>query len=100
MTGKRPGIQALDSRHRSLFQKPGKVGAGPVIAAERLVFPYQQGRDLYPIGFHVFSVDAVISDQRISQSHHLSPIGGVGQYLLVSRHPGVKNNFPACFAGA
>ena len=53
---------------------------------------YQSAR-LYPPGFEVLRVNAVIADQRIGKSHELSCIGRVRQDFLITGHAGVEHHF-------
>ena len=50
--------------------------------------------------FHIFGVDAVVSDVRIRHCHHLPTIRGIGHNLLITGHRGVENHFPRRFAGS
>ena len=46
--------------------------------------------------FKIVFVDAVIADERIGERDNLPRIGGVGQYLLITRHSGIKDDFTVC----
>ncbi|MNY77036.1 hypothetical protein D3C86_2168130 [compost metagenome] len=50
--------------------------------------------------FEVVAGDAVVADERIRHRDDLTAVGRVGQYFLITGHPGVEHDFAGRFAFA
>ena len=51
---------------------------------------------LKSLRLEIVVVDPIVPDHRVGHSYELTGITWVGQNLLVTRHPGVKNDFANC----
>ena len=44
-------------------------------------------------GFVIITIDAVISNERIRHTNHLSTVRWIGNQFLITRHSGIENHF-------
>jgi hypothetical protein len=56
----------------------------------KALLPDNKSPDLYPGGFDVLFINAVIADKGVGGNQYLSGKGGVGQHFLVSDHTGAE----------
>ncbi len=53
-----------------------------------------------PARFNILIINTIVANQGICHGHHLTAVGRIRQYLLITGHAGVKNHLPNAFAMA
>ena len=85
------GVDALDAGNLVLSQKVVQGALLAPVAAVGRQFTNDQGGDPGAARFEIDSVGAVVVDEGVGEGDDLSPIGGVGGYLLIAGHAGVED---------
>ena len=98
MPGKRPGINPFNPRDITGLEIIRQASFRPPIAWIGLVFLHEQCPNLNPVGFDILVIDSIIADQGIGHGHHLTAVGRISQYLLITGHARVENHFPDRFS--
>jgi hypothetical protein len=68
---------------------------GAPVGRDLRKFPHDKRFDVRPRGFLIFKIRANVSNVRISQTHCLPGVAGVGENFLITGKAGVENDFTA-----
>jgi len=63
------------------------------VAGNSAQFLDDESAQVGAVGFEIFGIDAVVTDEGIGHHYHLSAIGRIGEHFLIAGHAGVENNF-------
>ena len=88
-------IDVPDDRNLVAIEIKLRAFAGAPVGSDLGEFADDQRFDVGPRSFFVIEIRADIADVRISETHDLPGVAGIGENFLVSGEAGIKNDFAA-----
>lgn len=84
----------MDRNRSALFQEGMERTRRAPVGRNLTGLSNDQSSWLNPIRLKVVIVDPVIANERVSEQDNLACITGIGQDLLIARHPSVEDDLP------
>jgi len=95
MSRERARVNVSDDRYAVTFEISLRGFAGAPVGSERREFADDQPFDIGLPGFLIIEIGAHVPNVGIGEADDLTGVTGIGEYFLITREAGIKNNFAA-----